>query len=347
MVQSLHSDRLSRSPRTPSTWSSSTSSTTPRPDLRPAAQPPAAARASGSDRDARAPRRPGRDRVVRAANRGRAAPVGGHRPGLPRAVPVLRRRGRNRSAASSRGGEVATRRRAQQPPHPTTTSASRSCSRPIQRIVLDPGTCARSGSASRRSTPTTWPASSPRRAAKASRSRATTRRTSARSDSTNSRRVAAMHFLRRGPRRGRRRAGRGLLAPAAADRVGDALHAAARSRPPAGRGQEPPDGHRPDRSASARVPLRGPAEGDRRPSPRAGPRPGQERLPVPAGRVHGRSRPSEPRDRHRQPAGCGTALALENVVADLRPRLERPRLSSTSSSAMPPARGHLSASQLD
>ena len=47
----------------------------------------------------------------------------------------------------------------------------------LQRIVLDPARCARSGSASRRSTRATWPASSPTPASTASRSPATTRPT--------------------------------------------------------------------------------------------------------------------------------------------------------------------------
>ena len=54
-------------------------------------------------------------------------------------VPVLRRRRRHRPEPSSRGGAAATRSRSSATSSPTTTSGSRSCSRRIQRIVLDPG----------------------------------------------------------------------------------------------------------------------------------------------------------------------------------------------------------------
>ena len=73
------------------------------------------------------------------------------------------------------------------------------------------------------------------------------------------------------------------------------------------RRQEPPDGHRPDRPAPPRVPLRGAPASDRRRAPRARARAGRGRLPVPARRLHDRSRPPEPRDRHRQPQGGGRA----------------------------------------
>ena len=102
-------------------------------------------------------------------------------------------------------------------------------------------------------------------------------------------------------------------------------------------GQESPDGHRPDRSAAARVPLRAAAERDRRPPPRPAPAAKSRRLPVSAGRVPRRPRPPEPRDRARQPARCGAALAVEDAgrrpawvaVADSRsvPREDRPRRS--------------------
>ncbi len=69
-----------------------------------------------------------------------------------------------------------------------------------------------------------------------------------------------------------------------ARRLGDRLHAAARPRSAPRRRQEPPDRHRPHRSASPRVPLRGPSPGDRRSEARVDPRPGRGRLPVPARR---------------------------------------------------------------
>ena len=107
-------------------------------DLRPAAQAPPADGAARADRDARAPRRPGRHGVVRPAHRRRAAALGGDRPGLPRAVPVLRRRRRHRPAARSPGGAAATS------PRSSATSVQR---RPPRREAPggDPADRARSG----------------------------------------------------------------------------------------------------------------------------------------------------------------------------------------------------------
>ena len=76
----------------------------------------------GPDRDARAPRRQGRHGVVRSADRGRAAALGGDRPGLPRAVPVLRRRRRDRSEPSHLAARRLRHSRSSATSSPTTTS---------------------------------------------------------------------------------------------------------------------------------------------------------------------------------------------------------------------------------
>ena len=117
MVQSLHEDatradrpghlRRPRCRRVPSRRGR---------DVRPAAQASTPARATRAHRDARAPRRTGRHRVVRPADRRRAAALGGDRPGLPGPVSVLRRRRRNRPEPTHMEARRLRPRRAQQPP---------------------------------------------------------------------------------------------------------------------------------------------------------------------------------------------------------------------------------------
>ncbi len=100
---------------------------------------------------------------------------------------------------------------------------------------------------------------------------------------------------------------RALAAP---DGIGDGVHAAAGPRAAPRARQEQPHGHRPHRPAASRVPLRGPAQGDSRRAARDDPRAGRGRVPVPAGRMHRRSRPPEPGDHPRQPEVGRTAFAL-------------------------------------
>ena len=77
-------------------------------DLRPAPRPPQPKELLGLT--ATPERLDGQDvtDVVRRPDRGRAAALGGDRPGLPRPVPVLRGRRRHGSARARRGGAAAT-----------------------------------------------------------------------------------------------------------------------------------------------------------------------------------------------------------------------------------------------
>ncbi len=112
-----------------------------------------------------------------------------------------------------------------------------------------------------------------------------------------------MRVLSRGARRGCRRARRRHPPAAAADRVSHRLHPAARPRPAPRGGKEPSDGHRPDRPAPARVPLRRALQRDHAPRPRADRDAGARGLPVPAGRLH------------RGPRQASEEIVLENLRA--------------------------------
>ena len=91
MVQSLHADRLDQiAPDAFDVVVVDEFHHAAAIDVRPAAKPSRAERAARPHRDARASRRQGRDRMVRPSHRRRAAALGGHRPGLPGAVSVLR-----------------------------------------------------------------------------------------------------------------------------------------------------------------------------------------------------------------------------------------------------------------
>ena len=84
-------------------------------------------------------RRQGRDKLVRPAGRGRVASMGGDRPGLPGALPVLRRRGRNRPEPSHMAARRLCPRRTQQRAVQRRPSC-REALEAVERIVLDPGT---------------------------------------------------------------------------------------------------------------------------------------------------------------------------------------------------------------
>ena len=208
--------------------------------------------------DPGASRRPGRHRVVRPSHRRRAPALGGDRPGLPCAVPVLRRCRRHRPAPA----HLAARRiRAEELSNLLVQRRSpgrASCSRRSRRIVLDPGAMRALGfcvskeharymarkftEAGLESVALTGDDAPDDRDRYLQRPQAG---------------QAALHLLRRGARRGRRRARRRLPAAAPPDSVRDGVRAAARPRPAASGGQEPPHRHRPDRPAPPRVPLRG------------------------------------------------------------------------------------------
>ena len=160
MIQSVSEETSTARARRTSTSSSSTSSITPRRRAIDACSTVSTARTAGTDGHAGTHGRAGRHRVLWRADRRRAAPVGGDRRGLPRAVPVLRRRRRNRSLEPA----MATRRlcaRRPRPRHHGDTPRVAKLLEAIQRVVAEPSArCARSASASQSSTPNSWRARS-------------------------------------------------------------------------------------------------------------------------------------------------------------------------------------------
>ena len=161
------------------------------------------------------------------------------------------------------------------------------------------------------------------------------------------RRAASLRLLRRGPRRGRRRARRRLPAAAASDRPRrpcSRSSSAAACVAPTGKshltvidliGQ-----HRREFRFEDRLRAILDTDAARR-------RPGRRRLPVPAGRLHGRPRSPEPRDRPRQPQGCGPTLALGDARRRPAQRVGRRHARRVPRAPRPPARGRLPPGQLD